>query len=175
MTHESKTNDDGRILDAQRSCDLLAIKDLVIAYAYAVDDRDWVRWQSLFIPEARIDYTSAGGIAGTPKEVAAWMPDAMAVFSFCMHSVLTHEIRFLAEDRAQGRAHVFNRNGIEWNGQSELVDVGAIYCDTYVRGNGAWRFASRRERTTYITGGSFADMIRKAAKAAAGDGAYPFG
>ena len=158
---------DGWVLDQERLADRLAITDLLTAYAYAIDDRNWSRWESLFLPDAVIDYTSAGGIVGNPAELAAWMPDAMAAFEFCLHSTSTHEVRFTGPDSATGRAHVFNRNGARWDGQFEIVDVGAIYEDTYARRGNQWLFAGRFEHTVYITGGKFAAMIRDAAAAAA--------
>jgi hypothetical protein len=152
---------DGAVLDPARLADRAAIQDLATAYAYAVDDGDWARFEALFVPGARIDYTAAGGIAGTAAELAAWMPGAMAVFTWCLHTTSTHEIVFDGPDSAHGRVHVFNRNGVQWEGRSEFVDVGAIYEDTYARAGGAWRIASRTERTLSITGGSFADLIRR--------------
>jgi len=166
---------DGRVLDPAGVADRLAIQDLATAYAHAVDDRDWPRWEALFLPDARIDYTSAGGIAGTPAELAAWMPAALAAFEFCLHSTSTHEIRFTGPDTATGRVHVFNRNGARWEGQPEIVDVGAVYEDTYARDGDRWRFASRVEHTSYITGSKFAEMIRNAAAASRTDGTRPFG
>lgn len=151
---------DGRILDADRLADHVAIQDLGTAYAYAVDDRDWVRFEALFTTDARIDYTGAGGIAGSTAEVAAWMPDAMAVFTFCLHTTAAHEIRFTGPDNATGRVHVFNRNGVEWEGESEIFDVSAIYEDTYRRDGDHWRISGRTERTLCLTGGKFAEMIR---------------
>ncbi len=168
-------DDDGRVSGPERLADQLAIQDLVTSYAYAVDDRDWGRWEALFLPDALVDYTSASGIAGTPREVAAWLPDAMSVFAFCLHTTSTHEIRFTGPDAARGRVHAFNRNGVEWEGRNELFDVGVIYEDTYARTGSAWRFASRIERTIYFGGGAFAEMILGLARAAATDRPAPFG
>lgn len=151
---------DGEVPDAARVADTLAIQGLAIAYAHAVDDADWARWEALFVPDAHIDYASSGGIVGTPAEVAAWMPDAMAIFTWTMHSILTHEIRFAADDRATGRVHLFNRNGVEWKGESEIFDVGGFYDDEYLRAGDHWRFARRVERTVYLEGGGFAEMLR---------------
>lgn len=159
------TDQDGAVHDTDRVADVLAIQDLATAYAYAVDDRDWQRWQALFRPDAHIDYTSAGGIAGSPAELAVWMPDAMSVFEFCLHSTSTHEVRFTGPDTATGRVHVFNRNGVRWEGAPEIFDVGAVYEDTYAQDGDRWRFTSRVEHTTYMTGGAFAAMIRDAAAA----------
>ena len=164
---------DGRIHPPERVADLLAIQDLATSYAHAVDDLDWPRWEALFVPDARIDYTSAGGIEGTPAELAAWMPAALSIFTFCMHTTSTHEIRFTGADTATGRVHVLNRNGAHWEGNPEIVDVGAVYDDTYRRVGDAWRFASRVEHTKYITGGAFADLIREAATGSTRDGRTP--
>ena len=98
----------------------------------------------------------------------------MAVFAFCLHTTSTHEIHFTGADRSTGRVHVFNRNGVEWYGRSELFDVGAVYHDTYARVGECWKFASRVEHTTYLTGGAFADMIRGVAGATS-DRPPPFG
>lgn len=157
---ETAGPDDGLVLDPARLADRAAIVDLATAYTYAVDDGDWVRWEALFLPDAHIDYTASGGIAGTPAKLAAWMPEALAIFTFCLHTSATHEIWFTGAESATGRVHVFNRNGVEWDGQRQFLDVGAIYHDTYARVDGRWRFASRVERTIYLTGGSFADLIR---------------
>ncbi len=154
---------DGTIPEPQHVADVLAIQDLVVSYAHAVDDRDWVRWEALFLPDAHIDYTSAGGIAGAPAELARWMPDAMAAFTWFLHSISTHEIRFVNDDEAAGRVHVFNRNGAVWEGQPEVVDVSGVYVDRYRRIDGAWRFAERVEHTKSITGGPFAELIAEAA------------
>jgi hypothetical protein len=151
---------DGAVLPADRLADRLAIEDLATAYAYAVDDRDWERWEALFTPDGLVDYTRAGGIAGTPAEVAAWMPGAMAAFAFCLHTTSTHLVRFTGTDTADGRVHVFNRNGVDWHGHPELFDVGAVYDDTYLRMDDTWKISRRIEHTMYVTGGGFADMIR---------------
>lgn len=164
---------DGLVHPPERMADVMAIQDLAIAYAHAVDDLDWARWEALFLPDAHIDYTSAGGIDGTPAELAAWMPGALSVFEFCLHTTSTHEIRFTGADAAAGRVHVFNRNGVRWEGRAEIVDVGAVYEDTYRRVDGGWRIASRVEHTTYITGGALADVIRDAAAASTRDGRVP--
>jgi hypothetical protein len=161
-------NTDGLVHDPARVADVLAIQDLVISYAHAVDDRDWARFEALFAPTARIDYTESGGIAGTPAEVAAWMPDAMSVFTWCMHSISTHEIRFTGDDEATGRVHLFNRNGVDWEGTPEVLDVIGLYLDRYVRDGDRWRFTERVESLRDLAGGHFAEVVRSISSLAAG-------
>lgn len=154
---------DGATLDAARQADTLAIQDLAISYGHSIDDRDWDRFESLWVPDAHIDYLSSGGIEGTPAEVASWMPDALSAFTWCMHSIFTHEIRFTGPDTAGGRVHLFNRNGVEWEGESELLDVSGLYIDEYVRVGARWKFTRREEQTLAIEGGKFAAVVRDVA------------
>jgi hypothetical protein len=138
--------------------DRAGIGDLVVAYAFAVDERDWQAFEALFVPDAKIDYRSAGGIAGSPAEVAAWMPNALSFFTWTMHSVFSHRIRMTGPDTAEGSLHVVARHGLLWEGAKEIMDVSGIYRDAYVRTAGGWRFAARREDTMCFTGGRFAEI-----------------
>lgn len=166
---------DGQIPTPERQADVLAIQDLAVAYGYAVDDRDWARWESLFMPDARVDYTESGGIAGTPSELAAWLPGAMAMFAWGLHSISNHEIRFVGDDEATGRVHIFNRNGVVTDDAHEFVDVGGLYLDTYVRSGDAWKFSERVEHTLYVAGDGVAAAIRDVAASTASDGRRPHG
>jgi hypothetical protein len=175
MSNDRDVEQSGLVRDDRRVADLLAIQDLVTSYAHAVDDGDWQRWEALFLPDARIDYTSAGGIAGTPAQLVAWMPQALSVFEFCLHFTSTHEVRFTGPDAATGRVLVHSRNGVRWEGEPEIVDVGAVYEDTYARRGDHWRFSGRVEHTTSVTGGRFAAIIRDAAAGASTGRPVPFG
>ena len=136
--------------------DRALIGDLVVAYAYAVDERNWPAFEALFTPDAKIDYASAGGVTGSPAEVAAWMPQALSFFTWTMHSVFSHRIEMTGPDRAKGSLHVVARHGLLWEGANEIMDVAGIYRDEYVRTPDGWRFAARREDTMCFTGGKFA-------------------
>ena len=138
--------------------DRALIGDLVVAYAFAIDERNWPAFEALFTPDAHIDYRSAGGIAGKPAEVTAWMPQAISLFTWTLHSVLTHRIQSTGPDTATGALHMFARHGLLWSGVSEVMDVSGVYYDQYVRTPDGWRFAARREHTLSITGGEFAKI-----------------
>ncbi len=144
----------------QRLQDRAAIQDLAVDYAYAVDDQDWERWRSLFSSDAHVDYASSGGIAGSRDEIVAWFPQAMSVFRSTMHTATCHEIRFIDDDHAVGRVHLFNRNELSWDGVDEVLDISGIYEDKYEKVDGRWRFTYRREDTVAIVGGAFAEMLR---------------
>ncbi len=138
--------------------DRARIGDLVVGYAFAIDERDWQAFETLFTPDAHIDYASAGGITGPPAKVAAWMPQAMSMFAWTLHSVATHRLEATGPDTAKGALHMFARHGLVFDGANEVMDVSGLYYDEYVRTPAGWRFASRREHTLSITGGRFAEM-----------------
>ncbi len=166
MTTTDPTGDqDGAVHDAARVADVLAITDLAVSYGHAVDDGDWERFGRLWAPGATIDYTATGGIAGTAEEVTAWMPGALSIFTWSLHSVANHEIRFTGPDTARGRVHITNRNGLVWDGAEETLDVLGLYLDDYVRVGDRWRFARRVESLTALVGGAFADVVRSIAAA----------
>ncbi|MCC7076000.1 MAG: nuclear transport factor 2 family protein [Acidimicrobiia bacterium] len=131
--------------------DRWAIHDLTIDYAVAVDTRDWETFAALWVPDAHIDYTSAGGIAGNPAEVTAWLAEAMRGFAMTQHSTSTHQVR-LDGDTASGRLNVLARHGIDVDGEMLFLDVGGWYEDAYVRTTDGWRFSARTEHTLFFDG-----------------------
>lgn len=89
--------------------DRLAIQDLIVQYCHAVDTRNWEQFESVFTPDARVDYTSnLLGVAGTPKQVAAELVNSLAVFSVTVHLVSNVEIEFTSPSTAKVRAMLYN-------------------------------------------------------------------
>ncbi|MFF3275396.1 nuclear transport factor 2 family protein [Streptomyces chrestomyceticus] len=72
--------------------DRLAIDDLVTGYAIAVDDGDWTAYRALFVPEGRVDYRSAGGIAGSVADVADWLAEMLRRFPVRQHLIVNRRI-----------------------------------------------------------------------------------
>jgi uncharacterized protein (TIGR02246 family) len=56
-----------------------AISDVIVAYATAVDTRDWTSFRQLFTDDAVIDYTASYGIAGGPDEITRWISSLMTL------------------------------------------------------------------------------------------------
>ncbi|MFH9426543.1 nuclear transport factor 2 family protein [Streptomyces sp. NPDC017529] len=78
--------------------DRLAIDDLVTGYAIAVDDGDWAAYRALFVPEGRVDYRSAGGIAGGVTDIADWLADMMRHFPVRQHLIVNRRIGIALRD-----------------------------------------------------------------------------
>ena len=67
--------------------DRFAIEDLLTRYAHAVDRHDWDLYRSVFTDDAHIDYTSAGGIAGTLDEAVSFLEATMPIFEMTQHLI----------------------------------------------------------------------------------------
>ncbi len=80
-------------MDIQEISDRLEIEALVHKYARAVDTRDWDLWRSLFTDDAVVDYSSAGAIAGSRDEVAAWLEQALSAMQMMQHFITQHRGR----------------------------------------------------------------------------------
>jgi SnoaL-like domain len=134
----------------QEISDRIAIDDLLTRYATALDGKDWELFASCFTPDARIDYSAAGGIAGTLPEVRRWLAEVMAGFPMTQHLVTNRAVQ-LDGDVASCRSCLFNPMGIPDDGTIAVFLEGGYYRDRLVRTADGWRIAERVEEPTYST------------------------
>jgi 3-phenylpropionate/cinnamic acid dioxygenase small subunit len=139
-------------LSLQDISDRIEINDLLIRYTKAIDQKDWKLLDSVFTPDAEVDYVSSGGIKGSYPEARAWLEKALAIFPTTVHYVTNSEVT-LAGDRASARTAVYNpmffRNP---DGTLHHFAVGAYYVDELVRTKQGWRIAKRREDQAFLEG-----------------------
>ena len=67
--------------------DRIQIDDLLIRYTVAIDEKDWELLDTVYTPDAKIDYTQSGGIKGEYPEVRAWLAKALAQFTMTQHLI----------------------------------------------------------------------------------------
>ncbi|RIL07964.1 MAG: hypothetical protein DCC71_01165 [Proteobacteria bacterium] len=141
-----------RELSHRELSDRLQINDLLIRYTRAIDTKDWKLLDSCFLPDADVDYTATGGIAGKYPEVRGWLAKALAPFPITVHYV-TNSIVELDGDRARARTLVFNPMFFA-NPDGSLHDftVGATYVDELVWTDEGWRIAKRSEEAGFMQG-----------------------
>ena len=94
-------------LSLQQVSDRIEIDDLLVRYTRAIDEKDWALLDTVFVPDADIDYTTSGGIAGKYPEVREWLGKALAAFPITIHAITNSTIE-LEGDRAKGRTLVNN-------------------------------------------------------------------
>lgn len=139
-------------LSLQQLSDRIEIDDLLTRYATGVDRRDWDLWESCFTPDARIDYSAFGGIAGGVKEVRAWLARTMPIFGMTQHMVINREVA-IDGDTARCRSGFYNP--MTWpskEGEPTRLSIdGGYYCDVLVRTPQGWRIRERVEEFSYST------------------------
>jgi hypothetical protein len=133
-----------------RLADRLELTELVTAYANAIDERAFERLDAVFLPDAWIDYTAMGGIAGHYPQVRAWLPAALQPFTAFMH--LTGNLAFEIDgDTATGKVACINPMVLpRADGQGhDTLFLGLWYLDRYVRTAKGWRIGERVERRCF--------------------------
>ena len=122
--------------------DRAEIHEVLVRYTRAIDTGDWDRLDTVFTPDAHVDYTSTGGIAGEYAEVKAWLAEMLPLFPRRMHTLGQVEV-VLDGDAARVAAYFHNPMGMPQDeGPDHLVELGGIYHHDLVRTPDGWR--SRR-------------------------------
>lgn len=118
----------------------LAIQQLPIRYALAVDGRDLDAWVNLFIEDVNC------GRRGSGREtLRSIIEPTLANFYRSQHLICGHRIDFQDADNATGAVYcrAEHEDGENW------VIMAICYFDTYARRNGEWFFARRMEKHWY--------------------------
>ncbi len=74
-------------MDLQQISDRLEIADVITRYTIAIDTGEWDLLDAVFTPDAAIDYTESGGIAGGIAEVKPWLAEMLPIFPQRMHTI----------------------------------------------------------------------------------------
>jgi 3-phenylpropionate/cinnamic acid dioxygenase small subunit len=129
--------------------DRLEIQDLMDRYCYAIDERDWDALDTVFTPDAVIDYTESGGVKGSLVEIKAWLPKALERFPAFQHMIATRKL-VIHGDSASSRTILFNPMVMpDKDGTPQTFFMGLWYRDKLVRTVNGWRIAERFEEMSW--------------------------
>jgi 3-phenylpropionate/cinnamic acid dioxygenase small subunit len=123
-------------MDLQAVSDKIEITEVLARYARGVDTRDWELWKSVFVPDAVVDYSSAGIPAGSRDEIGAFLAEGLRAVPMTQHFISNVEID-LQGDRATVRAMFYNP--MQLPGMDELSSCGGHYVHDMVRTPEGWR------------------------------------
>jgi len=124
----------------QRVEDMLAIGQLPIRYAMAVDERDVDAWVELFVPDVRI------GAAVGRDALRETITPMLRMFYRSIHQIVGHRID-IADDGQHGSGSVYCR--AEHEVDDRWIVMAIRYDDEYRKVDGQWYFARRRENHWY--------------------------
>lgn len=142
--------------------DQAELQKLVVAYSYAIDEREWDKLDAIFTPGAHIDYTAMGGIKGDYATVKAWLGPALSHFPDFMH-MIGNTLFEVDGDEASGKVACFNPMVVpKPESGNETMFLGLWYLDRYQRTPQGWRISERVERKSYEF--NMPDWMQKALK-----------
>ena len=133
-------------MDRQALADRIAAEDLLTRYATAVDRRDWEQYRSIFTADAEIDYTSAGGIAGTVDEIVEFLSTSLEMFEMTQH--LVSNINLEVNGDSATVTAMFN-NPMRITG-GDTWFTGGWYHHDLVRTPDGWRSRNLREESAWF-------------------------
>ena len=135
-------------ISAAEAADRLAIGELVEAYAHCADRRDAKGQMSLFTADTH--FVVYMGAKDSKPSMELHSREALApVFAdLNKYHATTHflgqsTISALTEDRATGEAYCLAHHVTVDGGKRRLMVASLRYLDTFVKKDGAWRFAER--------------------------------
>jgi hypothetical protein len=134
----------------QELSDRLEIQDLITAYSYAIDFHRFDDLDAIFTPDATLDFTATGGVAGPLPEIKAWLASVLVHFGGHQHLVATSSVQ-LDGDVATAKTICHNPMWFADAGQPPLF-VGLWYLDSFVRTAEDWRISSRVQEKGYLHG-----------------------
>ncbi|MEL7480419.1 MAG: nuclear transport factor 2 family protein [Pseudomonadota bacterium] len=137
------------MLSLQNLSDRIEIQDLLTRYCHAIDQRNWDALDDIFTPDAHIDYTATGGIAGQLTEIKPFLESAIPLFKSIQHFV-TNPLLEIDGDRATARSLLLNPCTMARENGDHTLFIGAWYVDELMRQPDGWRISSRRQEKSFF-------------------------
>jgi hypothetical protein len=140
-------------VDLQEISDRVEIEDVVIRYTRGIDTGEWDKLDTVFTPDAQINYVESGGIEASYAEVKPWLAEVLpAFFPKRMHSL--HQLDIAIDgDEATCSAYFHNPMPMDdGKGGEKVVEFGGIYHHTLVRTPDGWRSRKLHEEIVWKRG-----------------------
>ncbi|QIX26497.1 nuclear transport factor 2 family protein [Nocardioides sp. JQ2195] len=135
--------------DLQTISDRIEIADVITRYTRAIDTGTWDGLDTVFTPDALIDYTSAGGTKGSFPEMKAWLARVLPRYVRRQH-VIGQLAVTLEPDAAAVTAYFSNPMvHIGEDGSELLTDCGGYYHHRMIRTPDGWRSCELVEETVW--------------------------
>ena len=139
-------------MDLQEISDRLELADVLTRYTRAIDTGAWDRLDTVFVPDAEIDYTATGGIAGSYAVVKPWLAENLPMFPQRLHVLGQVEVQLDGDD-ALVAAYFTNPMLLPQEGREPLLwEFGGIYHHEMVRTTEGWRSRKLLEELVWKRG-----------------------
>lgn len=129
------------------------ITDALTRYTIAVDTGSWDDLDTVFTPDATIDYSESGGLSSSYVEVKPWLAENLPAFSAKRLHMLGQVAITLTDASADVTVYFHNPMVIsDGHGGERVVEVGGLYHHTFLRTPDGWRSRALREEVVWTRG-----------------------
>lgn len=137
---------------SNEALDRALIADLLARYSWALTDRNWDAWRSVFTSDASVDYSTAGGPVGSPSQAADTFSTMMSGFDISLSSGGNVTIDFVDSDTATVRSIYTMMMRIPGTDGSAptYMQASGWYQDSMRRTADGWRIHNRFEQLAYV-------------------------
>jgi hypothetical protein len=118
----------------------LAIGQLPVRYAMAIDRRDVDAWVSLFVEDVPVRRDVSGHAA-----LREFIEPALRRFRRSVHQICGQRIEFVDDDHATGNTYCRAEHEVD----DRWIVMAICYFDEFRRDDSEWLFSRRRERHWY--------------------------
>ena len=137
-------------MDIAELSDRTEINDALNRYTIAIDTGEFDRLDTVFTPDAQIDYTESGGIAAAYPEVKPWLAEVLPTFFRTMMHTLGQVDTQIRGDEADVTAYFHNPMTMDdGEGGEKIVEIGGLYRHTMTRTPDGWRSRQLHEEVVW--------------------------
>lgn len=136
-------------MDLQTLSDRAEINDVLLQYSESLNRADWDTWMGCFTADAHLDYTTAGGIAGTKDEAVAWLAPTLSGFDMRIGRIANIVIAFAGADQAAVTSQYSMTMRIPGD-TPMFIEAAGWYDDIVIRTPLGWKISNRFERIAYM-------------------------
>jgi 3-phenylpropionate/cinnamic acid dioxygenase small subunit len=119
------------------------IEQLLYTYAWMVDQRRWELMDTVFAPQATIDYTSTGGRRGPYRPTLEWLDRALAPWPLNLHHITNVCIEVRGQEATSRCYFTAPMGRLRPHGTQEVITNAGYYLDSLLKTAPGWRIRER--------------------------------
>jgi hypothetical protein len=128
-------------LSLDQISDRLEIEDVLTRYCYAIDDRAWDTYRSLFTPDAVIDDRVTGGLQSGVEDHIVYLKRALSQVVLSQHAISTVRVDVCGHT-AQVRSHCSCPMLVNLGeDKTHVFFQGLWYRSSFVRTDDGWKIS----------------------------------
>lgn len=128
-----------------------AISDLLIRYGRALDDRDWEKLETCFLPDAVAIYGEEFPPCEGFKAILETVRFALEKLDGSQHIITNHEMK-IDGDTAHTHCYLHAQHKREGTPGGDYLTIGGSYIDEIVKTPDGWKIKKRHLKVTWQEG-----------------------